>query len=92
MHPEIKQFWTHSGYYVETDVMLPCCDIPYYLFWFLMKDDQQIRCVGQSAPYDRDSEAYKQLQGDPPCVDYYFDGKYYTEQEMLRIIRQKAFF
>ena len=42
-----------------------------------MKDDQQIRCVGQSAPYDRDSEAYKQLQGDPPCVDYYFDGKYF---------------
>jgi len=91
MHPEIEKFWTHSGYYVETDVMLPCDDIPYILFWFLVKDERQVRCVGRSDPYDIWSEAYKQLKENPPCTVYYFNEEKYTEQKMLKIIKQKAF-
>jgi hypothetical protein len=91
MHPEIEKFWTHSGYYIETDILLPGDGIPYYLLWFLMKDDRQLKCVGQSEPYDRKSEAYKQLIGNPPCTIYFFDEKGYTEDEMLHLIKMKAF-
>jgi hypothetical protein len=92
MHPDIKKFWEDAGYTVETDVMLPCCDIPYYLFWFILdKNGNQLRCVGQSNPYDRDSEAYEQLKEDPPCTVYFLYENRYTEQEMLRIIKLKDF-
>jgi hypothetical protein len=91
MHPEIEKFWTHSGYYVETDVMLPCCDDPFILFWFLMKDNQQLWCVGKSDSFDRNSEAYKQMKENPLCTVYYFYEEQYTEPEMLRIIKLKAF-
>ena len=92
MNSEIEKFWTHSGYYVETDVMLPCCDEPYILFWFLMKDERQLHCVGQSEPYDRNSKEFKDLKEKPPCTRYFLEGKEYSEEEMLRLIRQKAFF
>lgn len=88
----MKKFWNESGYEVETDIMLPYDNIPFRLFWFLVKDDKQVRCVGQSDPYDRDSEAYKQLKENPPCTVYFFKEEKYTEQEILRIIKQKAFF
>jgi hypothetical protein len=91
MHPEIEKFWTHSGCYIETDIMLPCDDIPYRLFWFLMKNYKQIRCVGQSDTYDRNSEDYKQLKENPPCIVYFLYGKEYTEREMLKIIKLKVF-
>jgi len=90
MHPEIEKFWTHSGYYVETDIMMPC-EHPYILFWFVMKADKQLWCIGQSNSYDRKSEAYEQLKEDPPCTIYYFNEKQYTEEEMLRIIKLKVF-
>lgn len=94
MHPEVIKFWTHSEYYVETDVILPCDDMPYILFWFLMKNDKQIKCVGQSDPYDRNSEAYEQLRllkEKPSCTIYFFDQEKYSEAEMLKLIKLKGF-
>lgn len=91
MHSKIKKFWEDAEYYIETDVMLPGDDMPFILFWFLMKDGKPIKCVGQSDPYDRSSEAYKQLAEDPPCTVYFLDAGEYSEEEMLRIIKLTAF-
>jgi hypothetical protein len=92
MHPDIKKFWEEAGYSVETDVMMPHDDFPYILFWFLLdENDQQVKCVGQSQTYERDNEAYKQLEEDPPCTIYLLDENKYTEEEMLRIVKLKAF-
>lgn len=90
MNTEIEKFWIHSGYYIETDV-LSAADMPYILFWFLMKNERRIRCVARSDAYDRNSEAYKQLKENPPCTVYFFGKNKYSETEMLKIVKMKTF-
>ena len=91
MHPEIKKYWENAGYEINTDVFMPGEGIPYILFWFLMNGDRQLKCIGQSDTFHRNSEAYNQLIEDPPCTNYYFNNRLYSEEKMLRIIRLKAF-
>lgn len=91
IHPEIEKFYTHSGYYVDTDVFLLPVGSPWRLAWFLMKGDVQVRLIGQSDLMLGWGESNQQRPNPIKCTIYLWEGKEYTEEEMLRLIRQKAF-
>jgi len=103
MHPEIKKFWEDTGYGIDTDILIgPGSAVdPWRVYWFLVEngpepwDQKQIRCVGMSDLIPgRSSEAHQQWVKDgqlAPCTIHILNDIEYTEEQMLRIIRLKAF-
>jgi len=86
MHPKIKKFWEDTGYEVDTDVLVGpgSADSPWRLYWFLMKDEKQLRLIGMS-----DIQRGGKVR--PPCTTYFINDREYTEEEALRIIKLKVF-
>lgn len=82
MNPEIKKFWEAAGKeiqsydYDDSKVWIAQPDIAYYK---------------QSGPYFWNNVVVCLHLKKSNIINYYFEGKNYTEQEMLKIIKLKAF-
>lgn len=88
MHPEIEEFWKNSGY--EIDILKPVTsDVGVKERWrymyYLKKGERYSDFVGCSQLFVGNQS------GTPKCEFYFFDKKQLTEEEMLRIVRLKAF-
>lgn len=84
MHPKIKKFWEDAGFQVLIPDPLP----PHMggrLLWYLKKDGQYFDVVGLADIHIGD------LQVDPKCKVYKYKGKYFSEEEMLRLVNLKSF-
>lgn len=79
MHPDIKAFWEEIG---EVD-LTPSAPIIYYVVVhkYLRRRYTLIAEVWNGGPRDGPEQPNK----------YFYDGASYSESEMLRLIRQKAF-
>jgi hypothetical protein len=87
MHTDIEKFCTDLGYDVITDVVvgLASAGKPWRLYWFVKKDGKLLNLMGMS-----DLQSPDQMKT-PKCAIYTLNNKDYTEEEMLKIIKLKAF-
>ena len=97
MNLEIKKFWTDSNYIVVADWLHGCGvgGMESRCIWALIKDGYEIfsfRGESELQPLKFDvSGKIIEAKELPPCTTYRFVGNEYTEEEMLRIIKLKAF-
>jgi len=97
MHPEIKKFWKDSGYIIVVDWALGCGPSGMYCrcHWVLVKNEMEMfqdRGMSELQPMEFNASGRAIEPKDlPPCTAYLFHGETYTEEQMLRIIKLKAF-
>lgn len=85
MHPEIKKFWESKGYKIVVDILEGTYpDDLWRFYWVLVKDGRQVEFAGVSNDQPQGTK-------DAPCTTYLLNHKEFSEKEMLRIIKQKAF-
>ena len=88
MHPEIEKFWEDQGYSIVLSDSRTKPDPESWRFmYFLMIDN---RYKGYVAYSERYYQSFCYVLS-PKAVKYLLDGRYYSEEEMLRFIRLKAF-
>lgn len=80
MHPNIKKFWEDAGY--EVICLRPAIEDD-YTFWTAMKDGKQSFYVARISNNDLVADSYR-LPDEISC-------NIFSEEEMLRIIKLKAF-
>lgn len=82
MNPLIKKFWENKapvGYYKS--------DINKMELWFLCSDSDYYNRDGPPPPKLKDVIYMRRSQ----VTAYYFENKIYSEEDMLKIIKMKAF-
>jgi hypothetical protein len=85
MHPEIEKFWEDTGYTIVIDILQGTYPHDLWRFyWVLLKDEWEVGYAGIS-------EDVPQGTKQAPCTTHFLHDKKYTEEEMLKIIRLKAF-
>lgn len=84
MNPLIEKFWEDTGYKIARWYS-PIIENTWRDLFCLFKDDTFIRVVGVSKCFDGPR------QNEAKCHVYYFNNKQYSENEMLKIIKMKAF-
>ena len=75
IHPEIKLFWEKSGYVIEP--LTPNIDEYLDMSWWILKDNY---------PVDTVAMTHKNKP-----AEYYMEGKKYSEEEMLHLVKLRAF-
>jgi hypothetical protein len=81
MHPEIEKFWVRLGYSIIIDILE---DDLWKFYYVLMKNGIEVGFAGVSDPQSPGTK-------NAFCTIYFMDGQHHSEQEMLRIIKLKAF-
>jgi hypothetical protein len=95
MHPEIEKIWNNFQLEHYFAIGWDKEGKYYECIWSIMDRENCEKCVGKSELelLDFDSEGLpitpKYI---PPCTIYFFKDKEYSEQEMLRLVKLKAFF
>ena len=87
MHPDIIKFWADSGY--EIEMLSPVnngYDGEWRMLFYVKKGDEYGELAGVS-----EIMFGTVGDGDPKCSTYLLSGKWLTEEEMLKLIKLKAF-
>lgn len=91
MNPLIQKFWNDAGY--EIVLVLPGSnpttgDFQWRYWWTLKKDGVYFGTAAISEKLDMiSSREEKNIK----CLFYYFNGQEYLEEDMLKIVKMKAF-
>jgi hypothetical protein len=82
MHPDIEKFWKDLGYTIDIDIL----QSDYWKFYWAVHrvGKYPYQYVGQSDPVPPGTKKAK-------CTLYFIDGKEFSENEMLKVIKLKAF-
>ena len=84
IHPEIERFWEEAGYNLFCKITTASRSWEDELLqhgfvrWYVKKDNTQ-------------QAAASVFNLPAPITDYFYEGKIYSEQQMLRLVRLKAF-
>lgn len=84
MHPEIKKFWEQLGH------TLMGYSLPNIEIWAIVSDPEYYNQGGPPPPLDEDIVFFLSKKN-PIMKPYIFEYKSYSEEEMLRMIKLKAF-
>lgn len=98
MNPLIEKFWNDAGYevvQVNPGSNPTTGDVELKYVWWAMRKGVYLGIVGESEAYN-DSEIFDKFCRQLPiknikCDVYFFKGQTYLEDEMLKIVKMKAF-
>lgn len=86
MHPEIEKFWKDSGKTIGGFTSAQCH------YWFVISDSDYYNQGGPPPPLKHDVVCIRWVGDNGEWLKkYYLCGGSYTEAEMLKIIKLKAF-
>jgi len=84
MHPDIKAFWEKQGKIIHA------YDFSTHKFWFIYSDPEYYNQGGPPPPLKEDTVCIE-LKSVNVGKRYYLQGANYSEEDMLKVIKMKAF-